>query len=414
MVHVTGGTAPIEVLSDDPMYDRFLRTLGRYGRVITLDRPGIGASDGFDPDCSLLDQGVEAYLAVLDAVGVSSAWVVQKGGYLAARVAARHRMRIDGAVILSERSPAKFLEQAAQVEKILERGQLASGLLESSIPSRAGDPAFLEWHDRAGRLGATAEGARAYYAKALADIARGMVDEEPDVITEPIPAAIVHRRNAALTRLDDCKWWLDRLPGSEPIVIDGIDEMIEGLDAGTLADTMGTFITGERASSADERPLVAVMFSDLVDSTPQVAADGDVLWKSTLDRYEHQFAAVVDRHHGSVVKFTGDGGLATFPSGSRALSAAVDLRGGTQQLGLEGRIGIHLGEVERRSDDIGGLAVHLAARVMGVAQPGQILVTSTVVQATLGGQLRLRSAGAHDLKGLAEPWELFAVTTDPN
>ena len=414
IVHLFSGTAPIEVLSDDPMYDRFLRTLGRYGRLITFDAPGIGASDAFDPDRPLLEQIMDAYLAVLDAIGVQSAWLVQKGvgGHLARAVAVRHRARIHGAVVLAGMSPPRLVQARAELDRILVRGQ-AGRAFEDVIPSRAGDPAYREWHDRAGRLGATAAGARAFYEALGASAARSLA-EGPEVITDPIPTAIIHRREARQTTLEDCQWWIDQFPGAELILIDGADEFIEGLDAGTLADTMGTFITGARATAADERPLVAVMFCDLVDSTSKVAADGDAQWKSMLDRYERQLAAVVDRHHGTLVKFTGDGGLAIFPSGSRALSGALDLRASTRQLGLEGRIGIHVGEVERRQDDIGGLAVHLAARVMGVARPGEILVTSTLAQSTIGGSVRLSSTGTHDLKGLDQPWELFAIETVPH
>ena len=150
-------------------------------------------------------------------------------------------------------------------------------------------------------------------------------------------------------------------------------------------------------------------FTDLVDSTPTAAASGDAVWRSTLDRYEANLHTTLQRHHGTVVKHTGDGALATFPSGSEAIAAAVELRNATRDLGLEGRTGIHVGEVEQRSDDIGGLAVHLAARVMGEAGPGEIIVTPTVAQSTLGGSHRFSARGAHKLKGIDHPWELFAV-----
>jgi class 3 adenylate cyclase/pimeloyl-ACP methyl ester carboxylesterase len=409
IVHLFSGTAPIEVLSDDPMYDRFLRTLGRYGRLITFDSPGIGASDAFDPDRPLPDQIMEAYLAILDAVDVPSAWVVQKGGSLAHLLAVRHRDRIDGAVVLAGMSPPRLIGRRAGLEKILARGP-AGRELESVIPSRAEDPAYRAWYERAGRLGATATGARAFYEGLFGSLVQ--LDWNLHVITDPLPTAIVHRREACETTLEDCQWWLDQFPGSELILVDGVDEFVEGLDAGSLADSMGTFITGERVIADYDRPLVAVMFCDLVDSTRKVHAEGDADWKSMLDRYERHLAIVVDRHHGTLIKYTGDGGLATFPSGSRALSAALDLREGTRRLGLDDRIGIHVGEIERRQDDIGGLAVHLAARVMGVAQPGQILVTSTLAQSTIGGGVRLSSTGTHDLKGFDQSWELLAIEAD--
>ena len=408
IVHVPGGTTAIEVLTEDPMYDRFLRTLGRYGRVIVFDRLGIGASDAFDPARPTVEQNGEAFVAVLDAVGVDAAWMVEKGGHLAYRVAAAHPERIAGAVLLAQYRPTVALDRLSEIEHVLERRPTLNTVVQN--PSRQDDPAYLAWHERAGRIGASAADARALYAAMFSALAQFVADGEPEgPIPERLPVAIVHRRTARQTTLEDCQWWLGRFPGSELILIDGVDETFEGLDAGTLADVMGTFITGECAAVEDDRPLVAVMFCDLVESTSEVAARGDTSWASTLDRYEGHVASVIARHRGILVKFTGDGCLATFPSGSRALRAATELRAGTNELGLQDRIGIHIGEVERRGDDVGGVAVHLAARVMGVAAPGEILATSAVAQTVLGSGLDLETVGDHDLKGFAETWELFSL-----
>lgn len=157
---------------------------------------------------------------------------------------------------------------------------------------------------------------------------------------------------------------------------------------------------------------MAVLFTDLVDSTSIAASVGDAVWRSTLDRYEASMHSTVQRHHGTVVKRTGDGALATFPSASEAIAAAVELRSTTRDLGLEGRTGIHVGEIEQRDDDIGGIAVHLAARVMGVARPGEIIVTSTVVESSTGGAFRFADRGVHSLKGLEQPRHLLAVDID--
>ena len=142
------------------------------------------------------------------------------------------------------------------------------------------------------------------------------------------------------------------------------------------------------------------------------AERGDSAWRSTLDRYDEAVRGVVGRHHGTVVKHTGDGVLATFASGTEAVEAAISIRSATADLGLEGRAGIHVGEVELREDDIGGIAVHLAARVMGEAGPGQIVVTSTVAESTLGGVHRFDELGERSLKGIARPWRLFALSDE--
>lgn len=413
IVHIPGGTTPIEVLSDDPMYDRFLRTLGRYGRLIVFDRPGVGASDAFEPDRLLTEQNAEAFVAVLDAVGAESAWIAQKSAYIARHLASEHRARIDGAALLADWRPAALVEWARGLDRMLSRSSDADSQAFVPNPSRADDPSYLAWHERAGRIGASAAEARALYTTGLEQLRQFVSDGAyPFEITEPLPVAVVHRRQSASSTLEDAEWWVDQFAGAELILLDGVDDGIEGIDAGTLADVMGTFITGERAASDDDRPLAAILFCDLVESTGRAASAGDTTWKSTLDLYERHVASVVDRHHGTLVKFTGDGALATFRSGSRAMSAANDLRAGTRELGLEDRIGIHLGEVEQRQDDIGGLAVHLAARVMGCAEPGQVLVSSAIAQTTLGSRFELAPVGPHDLKGFDHPWELFALRHD--
>ena len=205
------------------------------------------------------------------------------------------------------------------------------------------------------------------------------------------------------------QWWNRIFPDAACVTIEGAAGAIAALAAGLVAELMVEFFTGERVAAPSERSLVAVLFTDLVDSTPTAAARGDAIWRSTLDSYEASLRRTIERHHGTVVKNTGDGALATFPSGSEAVAAAVGLRNATSDLGLEGRTGIHVGEVEQRGDDIGGIAVNLAARVMGEANPGDIVATSTVEQSTTGARFQFDDLGPRMLKGIDRPWQLFTV-----
>ena len=158
-----------------------------------------------------------------------------------------------------------------------------------------------------------------------------------------------------------------------------------------------------------EHALVAVLFTDLVDSTPRAAATGDAAWRSTLDRYELLLRRSVERQRGAVVKHTGDGALATFTSTTMALQAAHDLQNIARELDLRARTGVHVGEVEVRGSDIGGIAVHLAARVMDQAGPDEIVVSSTVVDSSLGSGFSFDPLGSQPLKGIGDGWELFAL-----
>lgn len=406
IVHLPHGTVPIEVLGDDAMYARFLDTLGRYGRLVVLDRPGIGESDPLDPARDYLDQVADAVVAVLDELAMPAAWLAMKMGYVAYRMGQRHPSRLLGATVLSGATPGSPHPFLAQ--DVVQRGKDISGMADWVIPSRARDSAYAAWHERAGRLGASAAAARAYWAASEAAVEQLGPDARP--LADATPVLVVHRRGAQTTR-EHCRWWLELFPQSELALLEGADEAIEGLDAGTLADTMGAFIAGETIHAAEERPLVAMLFTDLVESTAAAAGSGDATWRSTLDQYERALGAVVGRHRGTLVKHTGDGALATFDSGTRALHAAAELRSATADLGLECRTGVHVGEVERRGEDIGGIAVHLAARVMHAAAPGQVLMTSTVAEATMGGGAATRALEPMRLKGMDEEWVLHALDT---
>ena len=168
---------------------------------------------------------------------------------------------------------------------------------------------------------------------------------------------------------------------------------------------MGELMGAERPG----RELLAVMFTDLVASTTAVAEGGDAAWRSRLDGYESRIRRSVEQHHGTVIKHLGDGTLATFPSGSQALSAAVAAHAAIHELGLVARTGVHVGEVEIRGDDVGGIAVHLASRVMDAARPQEILVTPTVVQSSLGAGQAFVPRGRHELKGIDGIWDLSAL-----
>ena len=213
--------------------------------------------------------------------------------------------------------------------------------------------------------------------------------------------------------LADLERWKGVFPDADTVTIEGADVGIPALDAGLVAELAAGFITGSPIKATVRRELVAVLFTDLVESTPNAAASGDSVWRSTLDRYEANLQRTIQRHHGRVVKHTGDGALATLASGSEAVAAAIDLHNSTHEQGLVGRTGIHVGEVEHRDDDIGGIAVHLAARVMGDAEPGEIIVTSSVVETSIGGAYRFSERGTRTLKGIERPWQLFTVDSEP-
>ncbi len=402
IVHDVVGPWPLDLLGEEPMYDLFLRTLGRYGRLVVYDRPGLGSSDPLDPERDWLDEMCEASVAVLDAVGTGAGWFVGSSLAQVATVMRLHPDRVLGAVLINPLSPDRFQRV---VTSSVERDR--SVPIDPS-PSRAGDRSFAEWLERANRLGSSATDRAVFMHSQRIALDRFFAGSRT-VVNGP-PTMLIRRRNAM--SLDELDRWTAIFPGAECVTIEGADSGVMALDAGLVAELAAGFITGAPVEASTDRRLMAVLFTDLVESTPIAATVGDAVWRSTLDRYEANIHATVQRHHGTVVKRTGDGALATFSSGSEAIAAAIELRNTTRDLGLEGRTGIHVGEIEQRHDDIGGIAVHLAARVMDVARPGQIIVTSTVAESSTGGAFKFTDCGMHSLKGLEQPRHLLAVDID--
>jgi len=398
IVHPPGGPWPIDLLDDEPMYDRFLRTLGRCGRLVVYDRPGIGASDPFDRERDWLEQMSDASLAVLDAVGADAGWLVGSSLNQFAWTIRAHPDRVLGAVLINPIS-------RGQMERVIRSSVERQRNPTMKAPSRADDPGLVEWLRRANRLGASATDMAAFMSAQKAAQDRFIAEAQP-ILNGP-PTLLIRRRDAmSLTELD---WWTNIFRDAEVVTIEGADSGMLGLDSGLIAELAAGFISGESIELPVERKLLAVLFTDLVDSTPTAAASGDAVWRSQLDRYEASLHRTIQRHHGLVIKHTGDGALATFPSGSEAIAAAVELRSTTRDLGMEARTGIHVGEVEQRGADIGGIAVNLAARVMGEAGPGDIVVTSTVEQAGFGGRFEFVDLGTRSLKGIDRPWRLYTI-----
>ncbi len=169
------------------------------------------------------------------------------------------------------------------------------------------------------------------------------------------------------------------------------------------------FLTGTRHMAPSDRLLATVLFSDIVGSTEQATALGDRAWTARLEQHDQAIDRQLARFGGRLVKRTGDGVLATFDGPARAVQCAVAIRDALRQLGIEIRVGVHTGEIERRGDDVAGVAVHLAQRVQSRAQPGEVLVSRTVVDLVVGSDLRFVDRGEYELKGLPGQWRVFAV-----
>ena len=201
------------------------------------------------------------------------------------------------------------------------------------------------------------------------------------------------------------------MPGARYVELEGKDNMFAVGDTESIIGEIEEFLTGERHVGEPDRMLATVMFTDIVDSTRRAADLGDRDWQDLLGRHDQLFRRALDRHRGREIKHTGDGFLATFDGPARAIRCAASITDAVEELGLELRAGLHTGELEvRRDDDLGGLAVHIAARVMSMADGGEVLVSSTVKDLVAGSGIDFEDRGTHELRGVPGDWRLFRVT----
>jgi class 3 adenylate cyclase/alpha-beta hydrolase superfamily lysophospholipase len=409
LVLVTGGTIPLELYEEQPDFVRMLDGLRGLGRVVLFDRRGIGLSDPVVAwDRPVLEQWADDLAAVVDAAVERDVVVVSIEGFgVATRFAVRHPERVSQLVLYdpitaSDERWDEFREgRAAGIEANL-RGE--NDLLDEMAPSRMGDASFRDWYDRAGRVGASPAAAQRMWASVMRSHPR---EQLLDQVTAPV--LVLHRRGNTLAPEGMLEHVASLMPDATIVEVEGRDAFAFVGDVDTLVAEIANFVTGERKLPPPDRHVAVILFSDLVGSTERAAALGDDRWKSLLNRHDEVVRTAVGRAGGTVVKTTGDGVLAVFPSASGAIRAAARFRTQLVDDDLQVRVGIHVGDVDRRGDDVSGIAVNIAARVMSNTPDGLIAVTASVVAAVAGQGLRFEPAGSRELKGVPGSWELFTL-----
>ena len=408
IVMVNGNNFPMESLPDDPLALRALEGLSAFGRLVTFDRRGIGLSDPItDWDTPLREQWADDLAAVISASGCDRPTVFSWETSAVARTCSVSHPELIGRLVLFNpgapvtHDDSEWIPVFVEAMDQLRAGVRTAGLAGEASPGRAADPAFRGWVDAAGRAGASPRVAERMSAKGYADppFDNSTVDVPTLVITRSPPSFAVPQeffRRAA-----------QQIPGAEHAELGAGDFGVMGLGVDDVLAAVSRYLTGEVRLPAPERELVVILFTDLVGSTRRAIAAGDAAWKELLDHHDAVSRREVTRRGGEVVKTTGDGVLALLPSATGAIEAARSVRLGLEDDDLEVRIGVHVGEVDRRADDVSGLAVNITARIMGVAGAGEILVSSLVRDIVDGAECT--SVGPRDLKDIDGSWELYAV-----
>jgi pimeloyl-ACP methyl ester carboxylesterase len=415
LVYVGGWISHLEVAREDAAIVRFQESLGRFSRVVDLDKRGTGLSDRVPDDhLPTMEERMDDIRAVMDAVGLerASLFGFSEGGSLAMLFAATYPHRTASLVLWGSQASmvrrpgypwgmtAEQVEEAARAYG--ERWGTGVGL-PAFVPSRRDDPATRQWWARFQRMSAS-PGAAVALLRMNAEIdVRGVLS------AISAPTLIVHRRNDVISVVDHGRYLAEHIPGARLVEFDGADHWLWVGEMAPILEEVEEFLTGARHGAEPERALATVLFTDIVGSTERAAQLGDRAWRDLLQRHDAMVRNALARHRGREVKSTGDGFLATFDGPARAIRCACAIRTNAPDLGLDVRAGLHTGECELIGEDIGGLGVHIGARVAALARPSEVLVSRTVTDLVAGAGIGFQHRGTHHLKGVPGDWELFAV-----
>jgi len=411
LVVVPSYASHLELQWEEPAYARFLQRLASFSRLILFDKRGTGLSDRVaDADLPTLEERMDDMRAVVDAVGSDRAALfgVSEGGPMSALFAATYPQRTSALILYGSfaRMPIVDVTTPAQRQAIIQAREDTWGGPERVAhfaPSMINDEAFKQRFARFERMAASPR------AAALLTKMNFEIDISHVLPTIRVPTLVLHRSDE-LVALEACGRYLaEHIPGARYIELPGKDHLPWVGDQDAILDEVEEYLTGVRPGPEPDRVLATVMFTDIVSSTERAAEVGDASWRGLLETHNNIVRIELERWRGREVKNTGDGVLATFDGPGRAIRCAAALMEALRPAGLEIRAGLHTGECELMGGDIGGIAVHIAARVAALAGAGEVLVSSTVKDLVAGSGISFEERGRRALKGVPGEWELFAA-----
>jgi class 3 adenylate cyclase len=413
---VPGWISQLEHAWEAPAARRFFGRFAEFSRLIMFDRRGTGLSDPLGDDHTL-EQDVLDALAVLDAAGSERAVVYSKwlGGPTGILLAADHPDRISALVLYASAARSTWAPDYDWAITAEERDQLVKGgveewgegsnrEIERWAPSMVGDPVLTAWFARLQRLIASPTQAERRWREA------GEHDVREALERIRVPTLVMHRPDEHVWDVRHSLYLAEQIPEARYVALKGEDAVDFVGDTNAIVEEVEEFITGTRSGGERARALLTVMFTDIVDSTRRAAELGDAGWRDLLARHDAVVRKELARYGGREIKTMGDGFLATFASTpSAALRCAAAVSDAASEIGVEVRVGIHTGECELIGEDVGGMAVHIASRVNGLAKAGEVLASIAVSSAVAGGPFAFEPRGTHELKGVPGEWPLQAL-----
>jgi len=404
LVLVPGWVSNLDVFWEEPTLARFLSRLASFSRLVVFDKRGTGLSDRV-VDMPTLEVRMDDVRAVMDAVGSERAalYGYSEGGPMCALFAVTYPERTSALIMggayarLTRTQDYPWGPTAEQLETTVERIEREWGGpvgVDVRAPSMAKDERFRQWW---GRL-----------LRALMRMSAHL-DIRHILPTIRVPTLIMHSINDQIIDVGASRYMAERIPGAKLVELSGVDHSPYLSDAQVITDEIEEFLTGVRTRSESDRVLATVLFTDIVGATEKAASLGDRRWRDLLDAHHALVRRELASFRGREIDTAGDGFLAAFDGPARAVRCGCAIADGARAMGLEIRAGLHTGECEVMGDKLGGIAVHIGARVAALAGPGEVLVSSTVKDLVAGSGLSFKDQGTRPLKGVPGDWHLYVV-----
>ena len=414
IVYVQGAWSHLEVGWELPAYRRFCELLGEFARVILFDKSGMGMSDRV-PGATPLEVRMDDIAAVMDAVGSESATLIgeSEGGPLSMLFAAAHPERTTGLILMGaevrertdeewpwgENTEASF---EASMAGLPDSWGKPGPFMEYFAPSQGDSPWLADWSARLMRNANTPSGAEAFMRMAFE------IDVRHIVSSIRVPTLILHSEGDRICHVENGRYLAREIPTAHYVELAGADHL-PWFEPDRVVGEIREFVTGHRVALTPERVLATVLFTDIVGSTDRAALLGDRRWRMLLEEHNGVVRAQLARFRGVEVSTAGDSLLATFDGPARAIQCGQEIGRQLQALGLDVRVGVHTGEVERVGEDVAGIAVHIGARIGALAGPGEVLVSGTVRDLVAGSGLEFADRGVHELRGVPGEWRVFSA-----
>ena len=416
LIWVPGWISNVEESWEVPEYAHFLHRLSSFSRLILFDKRGTGLSDRVSNELlPTLEQRMDDVRAVLDATGSERAAVfgASEGGNLSVLFAATYPERVRAVVLVgiyAKRiwSPdypwAPTVEERERENELLEREWAGEMDVSELAPRAADDPALMR------RIATFFRRSASPGAAVALNRMNTSIDTRAVLPTISVPTLVLHRKGDLDVKAAEGRWIADQIPGATYIELPGDDHIAWVGDTDGLLDEVEEFLTGVRRAPSPDRVLATVLFTDIVGSSERLTQLGDQRWREMLDEHHRLVRRELERYRGREIDTAGDGFLSTFDGPARAIRCARAISDSIRSLGLEVRAGVHTGECELVGNRIAGIAVHTGARILALARPGEILVSSTVKDLVAGSGIEFVEHGEHELKGVPGRWQLYAAS----